>query len=194
MINEKIKAIAQGVAKHQKLVSKVDDVRIETAQAKLEARNNRAGVEEYISSNTAFQLAMRQLSRYPKTFAQIPEALIKDHIISRDAKSVYILLHSYAPNKRLTDLPKAQVPLRIIKMHLGIANDETARNYIRELKVPGWIEVTRTGCMQPNTYTLYPMSRKEWDDIVRMKSIHLRIQKDKGLQKRLMPRNGGKRF
>jgi len=50
----------------------------------------------------AVSMAHRQIESKPPFFSQIPDSLVKDSRISNDAKSCYMLLHSYCSKKNLT--------------------------------------------------------------------------------------------
>ena len=73
-------------------------------------------------------------------------------------------------------------------MLVHIKTVTTIRNYLKELKARGYIEIIRQGYMRPNKYILYGIAKKDWEAMVKMASINMRIQSDPDLRKRLMPR------
>ena len=67
---------------------------------------------------------------------------------------------------------------------MGVSEDRV-RIWLNKLKEAGWIEKLRQGKMKPNMYVLYPMKKKTFQAIKAMKRVHLRINYDYELAKKL---------
>jgi transposase len=67
---------------------------------------------------------------------------------------------------------------------MGVST-EMIRIWLNVLIKTGWIQKLRQGKMKPNRYILYPVGGKTFQAIKAMKRVHLRINYDHKLIKRL---------
>jgi len=69
--------------------------------------------------------------------------------------------------------------------HLSIKDERTLRKRLNELKIRGWIEIIRQGKMKPNKYILYGIKKSDWNAMVNMHKVQLKLQRDFDLIQRL---------
>ncbi len=140
-------------------------------------------LEEKIERQSEF-LAMIHLERTPPFYGQIPKGLLLDGSVTSTGKVVFCFLHSYTQEKQLRRFPKVDIALETIADKLG-QTTESVRQALRSLENAGWLTRTRRGKMVVNEYTLYGVSKVIWGGIKGMKRVHLRINYDYALAKRL---------
>jgi exonuclease III len=114
----------------------------------------------------------------------MPIELGRDKKISGQAKALYPVIHSYSPEKELKNNAVVEIAKETLAKHMGVGVDRI-RIWLNELKEAGWIEKLRQGKTKPNMYVLYPMKKKTFQAIKGMKRVHLRINYDYELAKRL---------
>jgi Mn-dependent DtxR family transcriptional regulator len=129
-------------------------------------------------------LAMLHLEKSPLFYGQIPKKLLLDGSVTSTGKVVFGFLHTYAQEKQLKKFPRVEVALETIADKLG-QSTESVRQALRSLEKAGWITRTRRGKMIVNEYTLHGVSKVAWGKIKAMKRVHLRINYDHALAKRL---------
>lgn len=132
----------------------------------------------------ALGMAQQHLQRHPPYYGQIPEALLRDENMSHLSKLIFGALHSRAPKKELKDNIVVQISKETLADDLGVSVDRI-RVGINELTEAGWAEKLRQGKMISNMYVLYPMRKGTFQAIKAMKRVHLRINYDPKLAKRL---------
>jgi len=132
----------------------------------------------------ALSMAQEHIQKYPPYYGQIPEALLRDENMSHLAKLIFGAIHSRAQEKELKNNPVAQISKETLAKDLGVSVDRI-RVGINELIEAGWGEKLRQGKMISNMYVLYPLKKKTFQAIKAMKRVHLRINYDLELAKRL---------
>ena len=100
------------------------------------------------------------------------------------SKLIFGAIHSRAPEKVLKDNIVVQISKETLARDLGVSEDRI-RVGINELIEAGWAEKIRQGKMKANMYVLYPMKKKTFQAIKAIKRIHVRINYDQELAKRL---------
>ena len=90
-------------------------------------------------------------------FAQIPQSLLRDSTISRSARLLFALYHSYAHVKNLEREPSTSVSQKTLAKSMG-CTVQSVSNWTRELRNVGWIKSKRKG-LQSNVTRLFP---KPW--------------------------------
>ena len=133
----------------------------------------------------AERLAVLQVQKYPPYYGQVPDELLKSKHVRPEAKALYGLLHKYCKgNKQLKTHPVAEVAKETLADDFGVSV-ERIRIWLNELSEEGWIRPIRRGKMLVNLYVLYPRSKKTFEAWVAMKWVHLKINQDSELSKRL---------
>ncbi|TET78645.1 MAG: hypothetical protein E3J41_04160 [Candidatus Cloacimonadota bacterium] len=140
-------------------------------------------LEEKIE-RVALKMAQQHVKRHPPYYAQIPVELGKDPKIGGQAKALYGVMHSYSPEKQLKNNAVVEIAKETLAKDMGVGEDRV-RIWLNELKEAGWIEKLRQGKMKPNMYVLYPVGGKTFQAIKGIKRVHLRINYDYKLAKRL---------
>ena len=140
-------------------------------------------LEEKIEK-VALKIAQQHVQRHPPYYSQIPIELGKDPKIGAQAKALYAVMHSYSPEKELKNNAVVEIAKKTLAKDMGVST-EMIRIWLNELKEAGWIEKIRQGKMKPNMYVLYPVGGKTFQAIKAMKRVHLRINYDHKLIKRL---------
>jgi hypothetical protein len=116
----------------------------------------------------------------------VPSLLINDERVCPGAKAVFALLQSRIPDKKMRDYPKVEIAVFTIAKRMGVTYD-TAKKYLKELKEFGWLEVERRGKRLTNRYILYGIKTHDFNMMVKMKEVDLKIMKDYDLKKKLTP-------
>jgi DNA-binding transcriptional ArsR family regulator len=132
----------------------------------------------------ALGMAQQHVQRHPPYYGQIPVELGRDEKISGQAKALYGVMHSYSPEKELKNNVVVEIAKETLAKVMGVGEDRV-RIWLNELREAGWIEKLRQGKMKPNMYVLYPMKKRTFQAIKAMKRVHLRINYDHELAKRL---------
>jgi hypothetical protein len=133
----------------------------------------------------AERLAVFQVQKYPPYYGQIPDELLKSKRVRPEAKALFGLLHKYCKGiKHLKSHPVAEVAKETLADDFGVSEDRI-RIWLNELEEEGWIRVIRRGKMLVNRYVLYPRSKKTFEAWVAMNRVHLKINQDYELAKRL---------
>ena len=132
----------------------------------------------------ALSMAQEHVQRHPPYYGQTPVELGKDPKICAQAKALYAVMHSYSPEKELKNNVVVEIARETLAKAMGIST-EMIRIWLNELRETGWIEKLRQGKMKPNMYVLYPMKKKTFQAIKAMKRVHLRINYDYELAKKL---------
>lgn len=133
----------------------------------------------------AERFAVLQVRKYPPYYAQIPDALLRSKRVHAEVKALDGLLHKYCKlTKRLKDHPIAEVAKRTLANDFGVSEDRI-RIWLNELEEEGWIRTIRRGKMLVNRYLLYPISKKTFEAWIGIKRVHLKINQDYELAKRL---------
>ncbi len=140
-------------------------------------------IEEKIE-RVALKMAQQHLQKHPPYYGQIPVELGKDSKISAQPKALYGVMHSYSPEKELKNNAVVEIAKETLAKDMGVST-EMIRIWLNMLIEAGWIEKLRQGKMKPNMYVLYPMKKKTFQAIKGMKRVHLRINYDYKLAKRL---------
>ena len=117
-------------------------------------------------------------------YGQIPNSILRDPNISAQAKALFGLLHTYCFNKSLSRYPEVLLTQKTMSEEMGVS-EVTIRSWIKELEKALCLEVIRQGYKKPNKYRLYPAGGKLLMDWKRIKRIHLRLNYDHELIKRL---------
>lgn len=91
-------------------------------------------------------------------FAQIPQSLVRDPRISRSARLLYALYHSFAPEKKLQQKPITYISQKKLSSFMG-CTIQSISNWTRELKESGWITVKKRG-WKSNYITLNPSPKR----------------------------------
>jgi hypothetical protein len=113
---------------------------------------------------TAIPLAQRPNGRETQTdaksplFAQIPQRLIRNQLISRSARLLYGVYHSFAQDKKLSDKPTTFVSQETLAKIMG-CTIQSVSSWQKELVRAGWIHVRRRG-FKSNLTTLYPEPKR----------------------------------
>jgi len=140
-------------------------------------------LEEKIEKE-AMRMAQGDVQRHPPYYGQIPIELGRDPKIGGQAKALYAVVHSYSPEKELKNNAVVKIAKETLAKVMGVGEDRV-RIWLNELREAGWIEKLRQGKMKPNMYVLYPMKKRTFQAIKAMKRVHLRINYDYKLAKRL---------
>jgi DNA-binding transcriptional ArsR family regulator len=140
-------------------------------------------LEEKIE-RTALKMAQQHVQFHPPYYGQIPVELGKDPNIPAQAKALFGVMHSYSPEKQLKNNAVVEIAEETLAKVFGVHVD-TIRQWLKILIEAGWMEKLRQGKMKPNMYVLYPMKKKTFQAIKAMKRVHLRINYDHKLAKRL---------
>ena len=132
----------------------------------------------------ALGMAQAHIHRHPPFYGQIPVELGKDPNICAQAKALYGVMHSYSPEKELKNNAVVEIAKETLAKDMGVSS-EMIRIWLNALGEAGWIEKLRQGKMKPNMYVLYPMKKGTFQAIKAMKRVHLRINYDHELAKKL---------
>jgi hypothetical protein len=116
-------------------------------------------------------------------YSKMPQELRKSDC-SPLGKLVFTILHGYCQNKRLADLPEAEVTLKTI-CNEARRGETKVRAALVGLERAGWIEIIRQGVKKPNRYRLHPNSLKAREDKSKLEQTHRRVLRDEELRKRL---------
>ncbi|MGB3860662.1 MAG: helix-turn-helix domain-containing protein [Candidatus Aminicenantaceae bacterium] len=117
-------------------------------------------------------------------YGQIPNSILRDPKINAQAKALFGLLHTHCFNKSLTSYPEVMLTRKTMSEEMGVS-EVTIRSWIKELEKALCLEVIRQGYKKPNKYRLYPVGGKLLMDWKRIKRIHLRLNYDLELIKKL---------
>ncbi len=120
----------------------------------------------------------------PYFYGQIQDSILRDPEISAQAKALFGLLHTHCFNKSLNSYPEVILTRKAMSEEMGVS-EVTIRSWIKELEKALCLEVIRQGYKKPNKYRLYPVGGKLLMDWKRIKRIHLRLNCDHELIKRL---------
>jgi hypothetical protein len=132
----------------------------------------------------ALSMAQEHVQRHPPYYGQIPAELGKDPKIGGQAKALFAVMHSYSPEKQLKNNAVVEIAKETLAKDMGVST-EMIRIWLNTLIETGWIQKLRQGKMQPNKYILYPIGGKTFEAIRAMKRVHLKINYDHKLAKRL---------
>jgi DNA-binding transcriptional ArsR family regulator len=140
-------------------------------------------LEEKIE-RVALKIAQSHIHRHPPYYGQIPVELGKDPKIPAQPKALYGVMHSYSPEKQLKNNGVVEIAKETLAKDMGVST-EMIRIWLNVLREAGWIEKLRQGKMKPNMYVLYPVKKKTFQFIKAIKRVHVRINYDHKLAKRL---------
>lgn len=132
----------------------------------------------------ALSMAQQHVQFHPPYYGQIPVELGKDPKIIGQAKALYGVMHSYSPEKELKNNVVVVIAKETLAKVMGVGENRV-RIWLNELREAGWIEKLRQGKMKPNMYVLYPMKKQTFQAIKAIKRVHLMINYDHKLAKRL---------
>jgi hypothetical protein len=132
----------------------------------------------------ATAMAIAHIQSHPPFYGQIPQTLLRDDRISHLAKLIFGAMHSRAPEKELKNNIAVEIAKETLANDLGVS-EERIRIGINELIEAGWIKKHRQVKKLSNMYVLYPMKKQTFKDIKAMKRVHLRINYDYDLARRL---------
>lgn len=136
----------------------------------------------------ALSLAKKDERRLTRNFFKgAPNLLINDERISPGAKAVFWLLQSKISNRRMRQYPTITIGIQTVAAQMGVSY-KTAKKYMRELQEFGWLEVERRGKQLTNRYILFGIKTYDFNMIVKMKEVDLKIMKDKELRQKLTSR------
>jgi hypothetical protein len=124
--------------------------------------------------------------RKPFYHSSTPDKLIKNPNISLGAKTVFNLMHSYSPKKKLqTENVIVEIAIETIAKNLGIS-EKSAQKYIHELISTGWITRIKGGSQNSSSrYRLWSMGRSEFEGALAHIRIMERLKVDHDLCRRL---------
>jgi len=126
------------------------------------------------------------ISRKPFYHARTPDNLVKNPKISLGAKTVFTLMHSYSPKKKLqTENVVAEIAIDTITRNLGIW-EKSAQKYVRELISTGWITCVKRGNQEHSSrYRLWSVGKNEFEGTFAHSRIMERLKADHDLCRRL---------
>ena len=90
---------------------------------------------------------------------EIPQDLARDSEISRDARLLWGIYHSYSQKKQKAYDPSTFVGQGTLCQVMGARRDAIYR-WTKELREAGWLDVERRGLNKPNLITLYWQKRR----------------------------------
>ena len=140
-------------------------------------------LEEKIE-RVALKIAQQHVKSHPPYYGQIPVELGRSKNICAQAKAIYGVMQSYSPEKELKNNAAVEIAKETLAKDMGVST-EMIRIWLNTLIETGWIQKLRQGKMQPNKYILYPIGGKTFEAIRAMKRVHLKINYDHKLAKRL---------
>ncbi len=140
-------------------------------------------LEEKIE-RVALKMAQSHIHRHPPYYGQIPVELGRSKNICAQAKAIYGVMQSYSPEKELKNNAVVEIAKETLAKDMGVST-EMIRIWLNVLREAGWIEKLRQGKMKPNMYVLYPVKKKTFQLIKAIKRVHVRINYDYKLAKRL---------
>jgi len=140
-------------------------------------------LEEKIEK-VALKMAQAHIQRRPPYYGQIPQELLRDEKRSHLSELIFGAMHSRAPEKKLKKTIAVEIAKETLARDLGVS-EERIRIGINELIEAGWIEKHRQGKKLSNMYVLYPMKKQTFQAIKAIKRVHLRINYDYDLVKKL---------
>lgn len=132
----------------------------------------------------SLELAKEHFCSRPYFYGQIPNSILRDPNISAQAKALFGLLHTYSFNKSLNCDPEVILTRKTMSEKMGVS-EVTIRSWIKELEKTLCLEVIQQGYKKPNKYRLFPVGGKLLEDWKRIKRIHLRLNYDRELIKKL---------
>ena len=125
----------------------------------------------------ALSLAKRvEIKRTRNFFKGVPSLLINDERISPGAKAVFALLQSRISDKKIKEYPKVEIAVLTIAKRMGVSY-KTVIKYLNELRELGWLEVERRGKQLTNRYILFGIKTHDFNMMVKMKEVDLKIMK-----------------
>jgi hypothetical protein len=140
-------------------------------------------IESKIESD-ALTLANAHIKQHPPYYGQIPAELAHDSNILSQVKGLFGTMHCYSPEKHLSNNIVVEIAEETLSRDMGVTI-RTIQNWIDILAMRDWIAVIRQGNMLPNKYRLFPVSGRTFEAIKGMKRVHLRLNREHGLSKRL---------
>jgi len=192
---EKIKKLAKRIEKSEKKHSnnlrKLREVEKKTEKIRIEKLDKKARMKKMTDMDDlelrALSLAKIDERRLTRNFFKgVPSSLINDEKICPGGKAVFALLQSRISKRKMKSYPTVTIAVLTIAQRMGITYKTTVK-YIKELKESGWIDVKRRGKQMTNQYILYGIKTHDFNIMVTMKKIALKIVKDYELKKKLIP-------
>ena len=132
----------------------------------------------------AQRLARKGLEQLRVFFGQMPTELMEDKTLGASSKLVFCYLQSRAPEKKWEEHPSVKLSLQEISKGVGLHASSIIR-LINELEEGGWVTTVRRGKMIVNKYILWPHGKPKKELMTAMARVHLRLQRDYALAKRL---------
>jgi len=191
---EKIKKLGKKVAeaekKHSNNLRKLREIEKKTKRTRTEMiEEGTARLKKMTDMDElelrALSLAKKDERRLTRNFYKgAPNLLINDERISPGAKAVFWLLQSKISNRRMRQYPTVTIGIETVAAQMGVSY-KTAKKYLKELRDFGWLGVERRGKQLTNRYVLFGIKTHDFNMMVKMKGVDLKIMKDSELNKKL---------
>jgi len=189
---EEAEAVGKIEKKHSNNLRKLREIEKETKRVQAEMIDKGAARLKKMTDMDALELRALSLTKIEERrltrnfYKGVPSSLINDERVCPGAKAVFALLQSRITEKKMKYYPKVAIAVLTIAKRMGVTYD-TATKYVKELREFGWVDVERRGRQVTNRYILYGIKNPDFNIMVKMKEIDLKIVRDYELKNKLTP-------